>query len=105
MSDPKKELIPDTAARFLNLRHHPARSDVSQAAVLLGFHHDHIRIFVAEGELTPLGDPAPNGPKMFATDYVKAKGADLKWLHKTNCLIQRSNRQKNSKHQPDLNPL
>lgn len=38
-----RELIPQSPAAFLNLRHLPARLDVEQTAALLGHHPDHIR--------------------------------------------------------------
>ena len=48
-------------------RNLPARLDVEATAKLLGFAEHDIQILMAVGKLTPLGDPAPNAPKWFAT--------------------------------------
>src|SRR4051812_41108267 len=65
-----RELIPQSSAAFLNLRHLPARLDLEQAAALLGHHPDHIPILVEGKLLKPLGNPPKNGIKWFSCSDV-----------------------------------
>ena len=60
----------------------PGRLDVVATAKLLGFAEHDIQILMAVGKLTPLGDPAPNAPKWFATVKIICLTADQDWLHK-----------------------
>jgi hypothetical protein len=53
--------------QFLNLRNLPARLTAEEAAWFLGFAPHAIPILVAAGLLKPLGQPAPNANKHFAT--------------------------------------
>jgi len=48
----------------------PARINVEQTAFLLGFAEHDIPILVRKKLLKPLGDPASNAPKYFATSEV-----------------------------------
>jgi hypothetical protein len=63
-------------------RHLPARLDVAATAKLLGFAEHDIQILMAVGKLTPLGDPAPNAPKWFASIEMIGLATDQDWLHK-----------------------
>jgi hypothetical protein len=60
----------------------PARLDVPAIAKLLGFTDNDMRILLAVGKLTPLGDPAPNAPKWFAAVEMIRLATDQDWLHK-----------------------
>jgi hypothetical protein len=53
--------------QFLNLANLPARVSAKQAGWILGFSAQEVPILVAESILKPLGRPARNGPKYFAT--------------------------------------
>ena len=96
-----RELIPQSAAAFLNLRHLPARLDVEQAAALLGHRPDHIAILVRCKMLKPLGDPAANAPKMFALCEVLEKANDRDWLDKASRQLSRYWREQNHQRKPD----
>lgn len=92
-----RELIPQSTAAFLNLRHFPARLDVEQTAALLGHHPNHIALLVEGRFLKPLGNPVKNGVKMFAAADVVAKAKDLEWLDKASRYVIRKWADKNAK--------
>ena len=85
---------------FLNLKNHSARSTSEEAGWILGFSAQEIPILVAEGILKPLGHPARNGPKYFATAELEELRRDRKWLVKASDAIvdywQNKNSRKNS---------
>lgn len=73
--------------QFLNLANFPARVSAEQAGWILGFSDKEIPILVAEGILKPLGRPARNGPKYFATAEMEELRRDRKWLVKASDAI------------------
>jgi hypothetical protein len=75
-NQPEADQHPDPFRRS-NL---PARLDAA-AAKLLGFKESDMQILLAMGKLTPLGDPAPNAPKWFATVEIIQLAIDQDWLH------------------------
>jgi hypothetical protein len=79
----------------------PACLDVAATAKLLGFAEHDIQILMAEGKLTPLGDPAPNTPKWFAAVEMIRLAADRDWLHKATKEISKYCRHKRERR---LNP-
>jgi hypothetical protein len=86
--------------QFLNLTNFPARLTAEQAGWIFGFSDKEIPILVAEGILKPLGHPARNGPKYFATAELEELRRDRKWLVKASDAIvgywQNKNSRKNS---------
>jgi hypothetical protein len=56
---------------FLNMKSHSARVTAEEAGWILGFSQQEIPILVAEGLLKPLGHPARNGTKYFATAELR----------------------------------
>ena len=60
---------------LLNCRRLPARLSTGETAVLLGFQEHDIAPLIAAKLLAPLGKPAPNAPKYFATVDVLAARA------------------------------
>ena len=72
----------------------PARLDVAATARLLGFAEHDIQILMGAGMLTPLGDPAPNAAKWFATIKLIRLATDPEWLHKATKVVTRYWRQK-----------
>ena len=68
--------------QFLNLKTPPARLNAEQAAWYLGFSPHEIPILVTEGLLKPLGHPAQNAPKFFASVNLEEFRRDVKWLAK-----------------------
>jgi hypothetical protein len=85
---------------FLNLKNYPARVSAEQAGWILGFTPQEIPILVAVGLLKPLGHPARNGHKFFATAELEDLRRDRKWLAKASDAIvgywQNKNARKNS---------
>jgi|ERR1043166_3660030 hypothetical protein len=88
------------AAQFLSLPRWPARLNVEQTAAILGCAGHDIPILVRSKMLVPLGNPAANAPKYFATVEVEALAQDRAWLHKATQAIARYWRQKNGRHLP-----
>ena len=65
---------------ILNGRRLPARLNTGEVAVVLGFQDHDIPVLVAAKLLTPLGKPAQNAPKYFATVEVLSRTDDREWL-------------------------
>ncbi len=89
---------------LLNCRRLPARLSTGETAVLLGFQEHDIAPLVAAKLLTPLGKPAPNAPKYFATVDVIAAAQDREWLSQATRALARHWRIKNGRKksaQPD----
>ncbi len=80
----------------------PARIDVVATAKLLGFVEHDIQILMAAGKLTPLGDPAPNAPKWFASVEMIRLGTDQDWLHKATKEVSKYWRNKRERRQSSL---
>lgn len=91
-----RELISQRAAAFLNLRRLPASLDVDQTAVLLGVHRDGIRLLIEEGLLDPLGNPPPNGVKMFLSSDVVERANDRKWMNRAHKTVREYQQRKNA---------
>jgi hypothetical protein len=82
----------------LDCRRLPGRLNTSEVAVILGFHDHDIPILVAAKSLTPLGKPAHNSPKYFATVEVLARADDCEWLSDATRTIAKYWRRKNNAH-------
>jgi len=67
----------------------PARLEVKDIAVLLGFSESDIPILIAGGLLKPLGKPAPNASKFFARVEIERCAENVDWLNQaTHCVAQ-----------------
>src|SRR5208283_4609767 len=77
----------------------PARLDAAGTSKLLGFAENDIKILMAVGKLTPLGDPAPNAPQWFAAVEMIPLAADKDWLHKASKEIAKYWRNKRERRQ------
>jgi hypothetical protein len=88
---------------FLALPLFPARLNVLEAAWYLGFQSHEISILVGAGMLEPLGHPAPNTPKFFATESLAALKDNQKWLEKATDAISTYWRRKNGQRRPVRN--
>src|SRR5438874_486613 len=64
----------------LNCRRLPARLNTSETALLLGFHEHDIPVLIAARLMSPLGRPATNAPKYFASVEVAANAENPEWL-------------------------
>ena len=80
----------------MSLRQLPARIGVEQMTKILGFNEDDITILMADSklDLKPLGNPAQNAPKYFATARVLRLGNDPTWLDRASSAIRRHHLQK-----------
>jgi len=65
---------------ILDLHRLPARLDVRQTALLLGFQEHEIPILIREKLLKPLGRPAPNATKYFAASDITSLSNDPQFL-------------------------
>ena len=65
---------------LLNCRRLPGRLNTSETALLLGVHEHDVPVLVAARLLLPLGKPAPNAPKYFASVEVVANAENPQWL-------------------------
>src|SRR5205823_12086380 len=65
---------------LLNCRRLPGRLNTSETALLLGVHEHDIPVLVVARLLRPLGKPAPNAPKYFASVEVAANAQNSEWL-------------------------
>ena len=91
--------------RFLNLKDKPARLNAEEVAHYLnGSPHD-IPILVAKGLLKPLGHPADNTIKFFATITIKELCDDVRWLTRATETIREHWRIKNARKSDDAGQL
>lgn len=74
-----KKLTPQHIHELLNCRRLPARLSTSEVAAVLGFQDHDIAPITASKLLTPLGRPAQNAPKYFATVEILALAQDPTW--------------------------
>src|SRR5205814_10162484 len=82
---------------FLNWKLTPARLNATQAAWFLGFEPHEITILIGAGLLKPLGHPAGNSGKLFATEILQQLRHDEKWLGKATDAITNSWKQRNAR--------
>jgi hypothetical protein len=92
-----KKLSQAEILALLNCRRLPGRLTSGQAAALLGFEEQNLPVLVASGLLGPLGNPAQNAQKFFATIDVEAAASDVKWLSKATSAVTRHWQRKNAK--------
>src|SRR2546430_1342552 len=83
----------------LNTLRLPGRIDASSAAKLLGVGEHDIATLVRAKLLKPLGNPAPNAPKYFASFEIQQKASDLHFLTKMSIAISEYWRRKNQSRQ------
>jgi len=82
---------------FLSWKIVPARLDAMQTAWFLGFEPHQIPMLVAAGLLKPLGKPARNSTKFFATETLEHLRRDEKWLARASDAIAAYWRQRNDR--------
>lgn len=96
MLSSKKITSPQEARALLNCQHFPARLNSTETAVLLGFQEHDISVLVGAKLLEPLGKPAQNSPKYFATVDVQDRARNRDWLDKATRTLSRHWFKKNS---------
>lgn len=84
-------------AEFMSWKIAPARLNTTQAAWYLGFEPHEIAMLVGEGLLKPLGHPARNATKFFATQTLEQLRRDEKWLARATDAIADYWRQQNAR--------
>ena len=82
---------------FLSWKVVPARLDATQAAWFLGFEPHEIPMLIATGLLKPLGHPARNSTKFFATETLEQFRRDEKWLARASDAISAYWRERNAR--------
>ena len=83
--------------RFLNLRRLPARLTVQQTAWVLGVRPHSIQVLVSHRLLKPIGAPARNETKFFATTYVLRLADDYGWQDLSTATLQEHWKVKNQR--------
>jgi hypothetical protein len=84
---------------FLSRRILPARLDVVETACLLGFKPHDIPVLAGAELLKPLGNPARNCIKHYATETLQQRRRDEKWLARTSEVVRQFWRDKNARKQ------
>ncbi|MGD0815805.1 MAG: hypothetical protein ABSA83_19600 [Verrucomicrobiota bacterium] len=82
---------------FLSWKLVPARLDATQAAWFLSFEPHEIPRLVTAGFLKPLGHPARNSTKFFATETLEQYRRDEKWLARASDAIAGYWRERNAR--------
>jgi hypothetical protein len=82
---------------LLNCRRLPGRLNTSETALLLGFHEHDIAALVAAKLLAPLGKPAPNAPKYFATVEIVERAGNSGWLAEATKALAKHWQRKNQR--------
>lgn len=88
-------------ADFLSLANLPARLNVTETAWLLGFAEHDLPILITAGLLKPLGRPASNGSKYFATAELMNLRTDVRWLAKASDATVNYWKRKNTRRKAD----
>ncbi|MEI7781337.1 MAG: hypothetical protein WCJ18_05355 [Planctomycetota bacterium] len=87
---------------LMNCRRLPARLSTGETSAILGFQEHDIAPLIAAKMLNPLGKPAPNAPKYFASVDVLAASQDREWLSQATRALakywQSRNGRKKSNH-------
>jgi hypothetical protein len=84
---------------FLSRQILPARLDVFETAWILGFKPHDIPVLTAAGLLKPLGNPARNGVKHYATETLQQLRRDEKWLARASEVVRQRWQDKNTRRQ------
>jgi len=82
---------------LMNCRRLPARLTTGEAAAVLGFQEHDIAPLVAAKLLTPLGKPAPNAPKYFASVDILAAAENREWLSQATKALSKHWHDKNDR--------
>jgi len=80
---------------LLQCRRLPARLSSAQVGAVLGFSCCDVTVLMSRKLLKPLGRPAQNSTKYFATIEIEALTSDRDWLGRATQLLQTHWRAKN----------
>jgi hypothetical protein len=85
---------------FLNQRHLPYRLNARETGWLLGFSPYDITVLTSNRLLKPVGKPAQNSTKFYATAQIQALQADVKWLDRSTAFLNKHWKDKNGGRNP-----
>jgi len=74
---------------LLNSLRLPGRLTTAEAAAVLGFREHDMNLLTAAKMLKPLGEPAANSPKYFASVVVVELAQNPAWLSKATKLVSK----------------
>ena len=94
-----KMKVTEQQTEFLGWKVIPARLDAIRTAWFLGFDPHEIPMLVTAGLLKPLGHPARNSTKFFATETLEQFRRDEKWLARASDAIANYWRDRNARRQ------
>ena len=86
-----------SAPDVFNSRRLPARLTLGETARLLSFREHDMPVLIKAGLLKPLGKPAPNAPKYFATCEILQLSEDIGWLNKVTKVLSNNWRLRNQR--------
>ncbi|HXC34640.1 MAG TPA: hypothetical protein VNV43_02130 [Candidatus Acidoferrales bacterium] len=76
----------------------PACVGMEAAAAMFGWPDYYLPFLVRAGHLKPLGKPAQNARKWFATVEIERMSSDLDWLDKAIRIVEKQIQAVNKKH-------
>ena len=91
-----KQLQRNDAALLFNFIRLPGRISTGEAAALLGFAEPDMARLISVKLLKPLGRPAANAPKYFASETILACCRDPEWLSRATEAIAKFWKGKNA---------
>ena len=77
--------------------HRPACVGMEEAAGIFGWPNYYLPFLVRAGHLKPLGKPAPNARKWFATVEIERMSGDPVWLDKAIRIVEKQIQEMNRK--------
>ena len=80
----------------------PACVGMEEAAAIFGWPNYYLPFLVRAGHLKPLGKPAQNARKWFATVELERMGRDPEWLDKAVRIVEKRIRDMNEKQKGRL---
>jgi hypothetical protein len=75
----------------------PACVSMEEAAAMFGWPNYYLPFLVRAGHLKPLGKPAQNARKWFATVVIERMSADPDWLDKAIRIVEKQIQEMNKK--------
>jgi hypothetical protein len=75
----------------------PACVSMEAAAAMFGWPDYYLQFLVRAGHLKPLGKPAPNARKWFATVEIERMSGDPVWLDKAIRIVEKQIQEMNQK--------
>lgn len=87
----------DERAQFMNAARLPARMTAQEVGWFLGFSANDVPVLARYGLIKPLGHPATNGIKYYATVAIQERYGDVRWLTKASDTIIRYWQSKNER--------